>query len=443
MWSSKWRWRVGAVLALLVAAFGGAAAVLMDLIVYPATGQVPRPLDYFRDRLEAFDSAFVWFGMPSSQQGSAHPDQVPLLVRLERASGRVVVDSSARVSWDGTHLWLDSRSNQPPERLGDEADAMMAELVPELLSGLSNSTFVEPGVEDWGPANVGTRVDLPFDWDDAYAILIAGGDEKDPVGVTVVEKTTLKPLAVFGYPMRRIPARFKWNVRLYDDMAEPENIQSRSYIVSDDGWNQEWDGPPFMPPWHEESTSNPLAFNAGTSQGFILPSGVEVPQTRLSGIACNAAGQMHTASIVLRYVVDDSHPSFGYLEDALEAGCPLNVMFGAVHDHGPKSGAKSRVQGTVQLRDVSIGPPAILAQKAFDETVTGPQGGRRSRDHRLETVGSSVGNDQSVELWIDGIVRIQCVSAGSTGNSVAFGVNRDRGPVLSWPDCYPELGVVP
>jgi hypothetical protein len=366
--------------------------------------------------------------------GATH---VPVVMRMERATGRVVVDGGFRVSWDGSHVWMDASTARPAERLGDEADAIAAEIVSEVLGGLANTTF-SPGVETWGPTNFGTRIDLPGDWDDAVAILIRGDGTK-PTWITVVDKATSKPVVVAGRELRNVPVSFEWNVRLYPDMAERENVDSRSYVVSSDGWNEEWAGPPFDPPWHHVTTTHTMKLDADRSQGFKWPTAVERPISRRDGLECDVAGQTLSWPLVLRFVVDEQQPSFWYVSDAVRAGCPIGLELDVVHRHRTSGSTTSIVRGELTLRDLTVTPPAVLAQDAFDHTLDG-QGPGALWSHRLELPRSFMGDGRTLEMWIDGSVEVECWADGATADEVSFGVHPDSGPVLSWPDCYPELG---
>jgi hypothetical protein len=430
---------VGVVFALMA---GAAVGVFSQ---QRAAAQAERPLDAFRDRLESFNTVFVRFTLPPSRSVGSGAQGPTGVLRMDRATGRVAMDLGVRVLWDGEHLWSDDSDTSDAVRFGDEADGMMAELMDELLSGLSGSTFYSPLSEDWGPGNEGTRVDLPFDWDDEFAVLLASDRVGNVNRVTVVRRDTLAPAVFFGRWLRQVPLEFQWNVRLFADLGKAESIGSRTYLVSDDGWTQKWGGPPFLPGWHEETTRNPLVFDTAASSGWVLPTtGEEVPQTRLSTVACTAAGQTTSLAIQLSYGVEDIDPSYGYLPDAITAGCPLRADLGLVRDHQPVSGTKTRVQVAVRLLDVSVGPYVTLAQSSLDEEVTGPAIGRRGKDIQLMTTSTSVTDADSLELEVVGSVRVACLAAtpGKT-TGVAFGIDSDKPPVLSWPDCYPEIGAVP
>jgi hypothetical protein len=426
---AKWGWGV----------FVGVTAASAGCLDALRPAQAPDELDAFRQRLRSFQTLWARFEWPPPQGRSAHLDAPAGVLRIERATGRVSIDTgSLRVLWDGVHLWRDTRDDLPAERMGDEADARMAALVEEVLKGLPHTELLPPG-----PGEAGWRLDLPFDGDDDHAILLSGlgSGQTGSLILHVVQKDTQRPAVAWDIPLV-LSLSLSWDVRLLNDLTEPESLSSRGTTIAVDGWQEVWVGPGLFPGFHVQSTQNPLQFDVSSSAGWPAPSGQEVPQARLQDVTCQKAGEVVSAPLSLSFVLDPTAPSVSYLPGALAAGCPLSLEVEAVFTQEPAAGASTRVQGTLLLRDTSTLPPTVLAQRAFEDVAAAPQAWRRREAYELASLPTGFSHE-TLELQFEGVVEVRCQAKGAGASTVSFGTEPERPPMLAWSGCYPELGVVP
>lgn len=343
------------------------------------------------------------------------------------------------------HAWKDT-GPAAAIQLGPEADAIVGPLVAEILAGFPDTTFVPPGAEPlWCKGcGGGWRLDLPFAWDDDYAVLLTAGGPRgsaSPTRLVIADKASKRPAKWGGTSIDLWLSTVRWDVRLYPDLSEPESLGSRQVLVSEPyAWDEVWEGPTDLPGYHVETTRDGFGFDATASAGWVAPTGIELPEVRLDDVTCATANQVVSAPITIVHALDLDTPGAEYLPAAQAAGCPFALTVSTVFDHGPRAGAKTGVQGTMSLRDTTT--TTVLGQRSFDETVTGPDHGRRGHDHSIAGVPATF-DPAGLELRFTGTVKVVCTAAGAGPSRVAFGTDRAAPPTLRWEGCYPELGVVP
>lgn len=403
----------------------------------------PRPLDHLRSTLMSFQTVVVRNRHSISCEGPPPPR---VLVRMERQSGRFTIDSldaGWRFLWDGTQLWESPLGKvDPPMRVGAVTSEMVAELLDELLAGLPNTVFIPPDAEDWGSRYPGmpyegTRIDLPFRWDDHYAILLRGGDQGDVTELNVLRRDTREAVHFRRIELGYVWLAFDWDVRLFPDLSDPRRLDARSLDVRDHVC------PPvetrFRSDWHVDTTQNPLMLDP-SSQAW---------ETRLDRVPCTSVGQIVSMPIQLRYRVDDEYEFFHFLPDALVSGCPVRVRLeGEWTTH--RRGVQTRLQADVKLLDTSVAPHAVLARGVVDEREPPPRAPTRGFGFMLNPLefdlvpeGVLPRDFTELAVHIDGRLSVECLEPGRLVSDAKFAVRPSSRNVLSWPDCYPEMGVYP
>ncbi|MEQ1564528.1 MAG: hypothetical protein ABMA64_02735 [Myxococcota bacterium] len=434
---------------LTTAALATAAAAVYGVVALNrADAGPPAELAALRDRLQTFQTLWIRVSKPQNPNplGVLDAREAPYsIVRVERATGRITLDDSRRYLWDGVHAWKDT-GPAAAAQLGPEADAIVGPLVAEILAGFPNTTFVPPLAEPpWCKGCRGWRLDLPFTWDDGYAVLLSVGPQGSdlPTRLQIADKASKRPAKWGGTTLDLWLSTVRWDVRLYPDLSEPETLTDRQVLLSEPYADDEvWEGPTDLPGYHVETTQDGFGFDAAGSTGWVAPTGVELPEVRLGDVTCATPNQAFSAPINIVHALDLDTPGAEYLPGALAAGCPLSLTVSTVFEHQPRPGAATRVQGTMELRDTTTTPPTVLGQKGFDETLAGPAYARRGHDHSIGSVPPTF-DPAGLELRFTGTVKVLCAAAGSEASRVAFGTDREQPPTLRWSGCYPELGVVP
>jgi len=85
-------------------------------------------------------------------------------------------------------------------------------------------------------------------------------------------------------------------------------------------------------PWHEQTTRIPLVVDT-VDDGWSTAQPSAPPDARLGDVACTSDGEVVSVAIRQRYMVDVSHKSFPFLQDAPVAGCPMEVDLRDVRVH--------------------------------------------------------------------------------------------------------------
>jgi hypothetical protein len=410
---------------------GVAGSLLAAALLWgsPAQGQRPELVDIAIGRTLGFRTLHDGIGDDLVLQ-------VDVQERIWTLDGKL-----GRAHWDGATLWWHGQrywATPEPVALPAEWGERAGQVWDEWRAGFPNTTFFEehPNVldpratyhPDW---ETWYRVDLPFAWDDGYAIYAVVTKGGNSGRVSVYDRETREPLE-FGHYKTRGLGLFgitgaDLDVPLSPDTYRPELPPHRVY-PRNHSKTRGPHGEGYGSAWHEAQQQIPLM--PGSQNGAAVSNAGPA-----LGAVCTEAGTVHREHNLLTWTFPSS-PERAELARLATVECPdSKLTLTAWAWHKPVAGQRSCVGGTLRVVNTLPEPDQVVWQRRIDECRNGPS------EDQLEypvTLPIPPGTDPSgVVVEFDAEVSLQCRQTSTDRGVVHLKVLQGEYPLLSWPGCYP------
>ncbi len=426
----------------------------------------PPPVDArevaFRESFARYRSFVAYVAVPRDPSLGLLPLPDEHIILRGDHRGRFVFEGagrSGRTVWDGEHLTVHGRDDEPPRPYGATTDEILKVAVAEARAGFPGTRFLDPDLPAdlnvWDlariPRGLTWRLDLPGPHDDPYGIYVKAAASGAPEVVAVIR---LVSHGRDGWPRVLDSTTFygwQWDVPVEDDFARREqwswqelrfDLQRRVELAPPE---PDRSRPREVTPVSEPSSARRLpyhlrydrvipVFRPELSEGGPTPAPCpqpEAPYAAWEGVC--EPGAVHT--VPLRWVWrPDLHGSdWQGVEAAVAGRCPIRLHLGARQEARISAGTRVRAQVALRVRSLADGP---VADVPVDTESAGPRDGVGDIRFRVPLDGL---DPATLEILLEGQLTVTCGLRPESGiQRYALAAHDDAStPILRWNGCMP------